>query len=312
MPLLSEYWWSHQSSIGPTAANSIQSCQLSYGILLDVEKKPIIFSRRVFASSQKQTYKSQHKYRLTPSLSLSLASLKQGQSLLIIRPKLLKNIYHSTSHICPTVSRRRTPLYNMPPKQSTATGSKPRGRPPSKTGTKSHAGDATTKKTSAAHKSRSKLVDEDEPEDDEPIRGNNSSDVEMVGVTDKEKDQDVDEFASDGEDEQPKRIPPELLRRLLHEAFDKDTTRVSKEANAAVARYFDIFVQEAIARTAAERNGRFLEVRFYRFPLYPCLSEALYFWPWKLLDANNSLTCRYHHLQVEDLEKVAPQLLLDL
>ncbi|TLS25510.1 hypothetical protein PpBr36_07141 [Pyricularia pennisetigena] len=162
----------------------------------------------------------------------------------------------------------------MPPKQSVATGSKPRGRPPSKAGTKNRAGDAAAKKASTARKAGGKTVDEDEPEDDEPTRGNNSSDVEMVGARDKDRDQDVDEFASDGEDEQPKRIPPELLRRLLHEAFDRDTTRVSKEANAAVARYFDIFVQEAIARTAAERNGRFLEV--------------------------------------EDLEKVAPQLLLDL
>ncbi|EJT71807.1 hypothetical protein GGTG_11060 [Gaeumannomyces tritici R3-111a-1] len=74
--------------------------------------------------------------------------------------------------------------------------------------------------------------------------------------------------------EQPRRIPPELLRRLLHEFFDKGGTRISSEANGALARYFDVFVQEAIARTMAERSGRFLGV--------------------------------------EDLEKVAPQLLLDL
>lgn len=149
----------------------------------------------------------------------------------------------------------------MPPKQSAATGSKPRGRPPSKTGTKNSTGDAASKKGSAVRKSGGKtVVDEDEPEDDERTGGTNSSDIEMVGTRDKDKDQDIDEFASEGEEEQPKRIPPELLRRLLHEAFDRDTTRVSKEANAAVARYFDIFVQEAIARTAAERNGRFLEV----------------------------------------------------
>lgn len=93
-----------------------------------------------------------------------------------------------------------------------------------------------------------------------------------------------DPFADDDDDEagrggsegkdQPKRIPPELLRRLLHEFFDKGGTRISSEANGALARYFDVFVQEAIARTMAERSGRFLGV--------------------------------------EDLEKVAPQLLLDL
>ncbi|KAJ3575788.1 hypothetical protein NPX13_g3912 [Xylaria arbuscula] len=69
-------------------------------------------------------------------------------------------------------------------------------------------------------------------------------------------------------------IPPELLTRILHEFFEKDGTRISKDANKAVAKYMDIFVREAIARTAVEKGKGFLEV--------------------------------------EDLEKVAPQLLMDL
>lgn len=163
----------------------------------------------------------------------------------------------------------------MPPKQSTATGSKPRGRPPSKAGAKSGATTASTSNGPGGRKAQkrpSAVAAHDDEDEDERVQDNNSSDVEVVETRD--QDRDMDDFASDGEDEQPKRIPPELLRRLLHESFDRDTTRMSKEANAAVARYFDIFVQEAIARTAAERSGRFLEV--------------------------------------EDLEKVAPQLLLDL
>ncbi|KAH7246315.1 CENP-S associating centromere protein X-domain-containing protein [Fusarium tricinctum] len=77
------------------------------------------------------------------------------------------------------------------------------------------------------------------------------------------------------EDEEPdKSIPPELLTRLLHEFFAKDATRISRDANAAAGKYFDVFVREAIARAAVEKDGGFLEV--------------------------------------EDLEKVSPQLLLDL
>jgi centromere protein X len=58
-----------------------------------------------------------------------------------------------------------------------------------------------------------------------------------------------------------KTIPKELLTRLLHEFFAKDATRISKDANAAAAKYMDIFVREAIARTAVEKQGGFLEVR---------------------------------------------------
>ncbi|KIL91412.1 centromere protein x [Fusarium avenaceum] len=77
------------------------------------------------------------------------------------------------------------------------------------------------------------------------------------------------------EDEEPdKTIPAELLTRLLHEFFAKDATRISRDANAAAGKYFDVFVREAIARAAVEKDGGFLEV--------------------------------------EDLEKVSPQLLLDL
>ncbi|KAL6908348.1 CENP-S associating centromere protein X domain-containing protein [Trichoderma evansii] len=76
------------------------------------------------------------------------------------------------------------------------------------------------------------------------------------------------------EPEPEKSIPKALLTRILHEFFAKEATRMSRDANAAVGKYVDVFVREAIARTAVEKRGGFLEV--------------------------------------EDLEKVAPQLLLDL
>ncbi|POR37852.1 Uncharacterized protein TPAR_01949 [Tolypocladium paradoxum] len=74
--------------------------------------------------------------------------------------------------------------------------------------------------------------------------------------------------------EPEKSIPRDLLTRVLHEFFAKDATRISRDANAAVGKYVDVFVREAIARAAVDKRGGFLEV--------------------------------------EDLEKIAPQLLLDL
>jgi hypothetical protein len=64
----------------------------------------------------------------------------------------------------------------------------------------------------------------------------------------------------DEDAEAKKTIPPDLLTRILHEFFEKDGTRISKDANKAVAKYMDIFVREAIARTAVEKGVGFLEV----------------------------------------------------
>lgn len=110
----------------------------------------------------------------------------------------------------------------------------------------------------------------------------------------------VDEDLEDDEDdEEPeKTIPPELLTRILHEFFEKDGTRITKDANNAVAKYMDIFVKEAIARAAAERDGGFLEVGFWDRPMHT--------------REQNGVANLARHPQVEDLEKIAPQLLFDL
>ncbi|KAF4822795.1 Centromere protein X [Colletotrichum tropicale] len=89
-----------------------------------------------------------------------------------------------------------------------------------------------------------------------------------------EDEEQEEEEEDEEEQEGPENtIPPELLTRLLHEFFEKDDTRLSKDANAAAGKYMDVFVREAIARCVHERPGGFLEV--------------------------------------EDLEKIAPQLLMD-
>ncbi|KAI1425568.1 CENP-S associating centromere protein X-domain-containing protein [Xylaria sp. FL1777] len=101
--------------------------------------------------------------------------------------------------------------------------------------------------------------------DDDISQQRRKDDMDIEKEGDEEDEEDV---------ETKKTIPPELLTRVLHEFFEKDGTRISKDANKAVAKYMDIFVREAIARTAVEKGSGFLEV--------------------------------------EDLEKVAPQLLMDL
>ncbi|KFY19244.1 hypothetical protein V493_08060, partial [Pseudogymnoascus sp. VKM F-4281 (FW-2241)] len=73
-------------------------------------------------------------------------------------------------------------------------------------------------------------------------------------------------------------IPPALLTTLLTEFFADERTRISRGADKAVGKYMETFVREAIARAAYERGG---EGRGDGF------------------------------LEVEDLEKLAPQLVLD-
>ncbi|KGO74882.1 CENP-S complex, centromere protein X [Penicillium italicum] len=81
------------------------------------------------------------------------------------------------------------------------------------------------------------------------------------------------------------KIPSKLLTRLLHQHFQTEKTKVAKDANNVIAKYVDVFVREAIARAAYERaesdgntGGRSLGDGF---------------------------------LEVEDLEKMAPQLTMD-
>ncbi|KAL4722650.1 hypothetical protein ACLX1H_010531 [Fusarium chlamydosporum] len=120
----------------------------------------------------------------------------------------------------------------MPPKPTSGAG---RGRPK-----------ATTKKAAKAPEP------EPEPQSSNPFELSDD-DGDRGGPSTREV-QTVEE------EEPDKTIPPELLTRLLHEFFAKDATRISRDANAAAGKYFDVFVREAIARAAVEKDGGFLEV----------------------------------------------------
>lgn len=71
-----------------------------------------------------------------------------------------------------------------------------------------------------------------------------------------------DTLSEEDDEDRQKSIPPALLTRLLHEFFEKEGTRITKDANEAVAKYMDVFVREAIARSVAERESGFLEVSY--------------------------------------------------
>jgi hypothetical protein len=77
-------------------------------------------------------------------------------------------------------------------------------------------------------------------------------------------------------------IPPPLLARLLYENFEDPNTQIQKGAMSLVGKYMEIFVREAFCRA---KNERELSVKAGG------ISDGF--------------------LQVEDLEKLAPQLVLD-
>jgi centromere protein X len=171
----------------------------------------------------------------------------------------------------------------MPPKQAN-TGARPRGRPPGSAIKPKRAASSTPRADVSRGFSRPSLGSSSvtrKPQqrretghESEPDPFADSQDA-MDATRDSMPPGSDHNSQSEGENDEPKAtIPPELLTRLLHEFFEKDGSRISKDANEAVAKYMDIFVREAIARAAVEKEGGFLEV--------------------------------------DDLEKIAPQLLLDL
>ncbi|KLJ07119.1 hypothetical protein EMPG_17389 [Blastomyces silverae] len=88
-------------------------------------------------------------------------------------------------------------------------------------------------------------------------------------------------------------IPPKLLTTLLHRHFQDDKTKIAKDAGRAVAKYVDIFVREALARAAYERTEGQSSKSGSR-------------------DASGRARAKVDsYLEVEDLEKLAPQMVLD-
>jgi hypothetical protein len=177
----------------------------------------------------------------------------------------------------------------------------------------------SSKQAKAAPKSRQVIIsDDDESEDEDDMM---QEQRKRPAAEDEDEDIDMDSLESEDEpppvakktatkrttqpaetDEAPP-IPPKLLTRLLYEGFEDKDVKIGKEAMLVVGKYVDTFVREALARAVFERNEQedeggngtgdgFLQVCRY---VISTLSE------FGLLIT----------IQVEDLEKLAPQLLLD-
>ena len=88
-------------------------------------------------------------------------------------------------------------------------------------------------------------------------------------------------------------LPPALLTRLIHEnTLDKTALKISKPANELMRTYVDVFVREAVARAAEGRKERERERGGTGTRGTDVAIEDLW-------------------LDVEDLERVVPGLLLD-
>ncbi|KAL3467548.1 CENP-S associating centromere protein X-domain-containing protein [Aspergillus heterothallicus] len=77
-------------------------------------------------------------------------------------------------------------------------------------------------------------------------------------------------------------VPQKLLTKLLHHHFRNWKTKIAKDANAVAAKYIDVFVREAVARAAFERA-----------------------------EGGTGGGVGDGFLEVEDLEKMGPQLAMD-
>jgi hypothetical protein len=79
-------------------------------------------------------------------------------------------------------------------------------------------------------------------------------------------------------------IPRALITRILFSGFQDKNTKIGKEALGIVEMYMRLFVKESIARTRQEAKNR---------------------------DGASPGNINDDWLQVDDLEKIAPQLILD-
>ncbi|RDW74959.1 hypothetical protein BP6252_06101 [Coleophoma cylindrospora] len=156
------------------------------------------------------------------------------------------------------------------------------------TATKSKASTtAAAKRKAAATSKKSKSQRAPEPSDEEDVESDASAsgkeDVSRGSETSRIEVDVPEDVVEVEEEEERATIPPELLTRLLHEFFQQDGTRIAKDANAAIGKYVEIFTRESLTRCVymkreqAEEGGR--------------IDDGF--------------------CEVEDLEKLAPQLLLD-
>lgn len=165
--------------------------------------------------------------------------------------------------------------------KSTTTSKPARSAPKASSKSAARTSTGSTSRPAAKTQQRRQTPSEDEDEDEEEDEEDDDDDSDDERSARQQRPRPSN---SNQQPEQPQptsAIPANLLTRLLNTNFASESTRISKAADKAVGRYMDIFVREAVARAAVESakgknragGGGFMEV--------------------------------------EDLEKLAPQLVLD-
>lgn len=179
----------------------------------------------------------------------------------------------------------------MPPKKNPGEAARRKGpafkppRPvkaPAETTKPSAKGRPTTKKTAASrpaveHVTISSSSESEEDDAISDINGDEDMEDELSPQTRTSKAQ-----GPPLEEATRPAVPLPLLARLLQEGFVDKATRIEKGALELTGHYIETFVREAIARAAFERG-----------------------------DSTQGGGITDGFLQVEDLEKLAPQLILD-
>ncbi|KAH8699139.1 CENP-S associating centromere protein X-domain-containing protein [Talaromyces proteolyticus] len=163
----------------------------------------------------------------------------------------------------------------------------------SKSATKKSTASATARRKSTAmtsKKRKAQTLPESDDEDDDDNNASEDGSGSESGGHERSASQEPDYILAEIiTNEKPHNIesgepaiPPKLLTKLLHQHFQNKKTKITKDANEVVAKYMDIFVREALARAAYERTEG---------------------------GGGNSAIDGF--LEVEDLEKLAPQMTLD-
>ncbi|KAI9701171.1 MAG: hypothetical protein M1836_001840 [Candelina mexicana] len=159
----------------------------------------------------------------------------------------------------------------MPAERSTSTKSKTSAFKPPRPASKPTDQTPNTQKKTTLSKSSKKRRPSNPTPEDEPPLEDEHH----------QQDRDVATIMESSQDTTPT-LPPKLLTKLLHEHFKDERTRINKDANKVVAKYMETFVKEALARAALERE-----------------------------ESARGGGATDGFLEVEDLESLAPQLLLD-
>jgi hypothetical protein len=177
----------------------------------------------------------------------------------------------------------------MPPKDAASNAARRKGpqfNPPRPVKTPAQAS-AAPKRAPATKKTTASTA---RPAFQRPTEIISSEDEQEDDVAEEDDDDDLMEVDAPARDTRPAQlassipdpIPAPLLARLLYENFEDSNTQIQKGAMNLVGKYMEIFVREAFARA---KNERELSVKAGG------ISDGF--------------------LQVEDLEKLAPQLVLD-